>query len=152
MVASAIIEAEMVMRPAIGFLILIAVSIGSLGACTSRVPARVTYGPSLPLDKDAEIFVMANSQRERIVQSLTDAGWNCSETWTANGYLLTVSVGNRRIPRSCGSVNNVAYMLNGAGHRIMVIKGRGRTGSCEPNVFDDLSGLLSRFASRASRN
>ena len=38
----------------------------------------------------------------------------------------------------------MAYIMNGSVGRIMILKGRGLTGSCSPNIFDDMSRLLAR--------
>jgi len=38
----------------------------------------------------------------------------------------------------------VLYILNGRAGRILVLKGRGMTGGCSPNIFDDMSRLLAR--------
>ena len=61
-------------------------------------------------------------------------------------YTLDVRVGRSRYRTSCGSVRNVVYILSNASGRLMIIKGRGLTGSCSPNVFDDLSQKLAFYA------
>ena len=38
--------------------------------------------------------------------------------------------------------SNVVYILDGRGGHLMVIKGRGLTGACVPNIFDDMSQKL----------
>jgi hypothetical protein len=43
-------------------------------------------------------------------------------------------------------VSNVAYLLRSGRRYEMVIKGRGLTGSCTPNIFDALSQMLASYA------
>jgi hypothetical protein len=100
----------------------------------------------MAIKKGAPIFVVAQRQRARIAQSLLDAGLNVSDEWATDGYSLNVAVGNNRGTRECGTVSNVTYVLSGSGMRLMVIKGRGATGSCVPNIFDDMSRKLAIYA------
>ena len=137
------------MRSTIALLSLLVLSLGLVSACASPVPATVTWTARVPIKTGASIYVLAQRQRERIVKSLVDAGLEVSDEWTGAGYSLEVSVGSSRASRPCGRVNNVAYTLSGDGQRLMVIKGRGGTGSCEPNVFDDLSRTLATYAAEA---
>ena len=58
---------------------------------------------------------------------------------------MNVKVEKNRGNRTCGRISNVAYILDGNGRHLMVIKGRGPTGSCTPNVFDDMSQKLAWF-------
>jgi hypothetical protein len=143
------------MRNVMIFLFLLVLPLGLTSACSLVVPAKVTLSPQVPIDKGTNIFVVAEAQRERIVKSLIDAGLNVSDEWTVRGYSLTVSVGrwrtfrnlgSYRTSRECDRVSNVAYVLSGGSHQLMVIKGRGATGYCEPNVFDDMSRLLAVYA------
>ncbi len=114
-------------------------SIALTSSCSSRVPPAVTMGPPTQLSRDAKIFVQAPRQMERIVQSLRDAGFETITEWSGNDYSLQVKVGSNRTSQACGAVNNVAYVLWGQNQRLMAIKGRGPTGSCADNIFDDLS-------------
>ena len=134
------------MRISIVCLSLLVVPLALMSACSSHVPATVTVSPQIPIKKGSTIFVLAQVQRERIVKSLVDAGLEVSDQWTGDGYSLTVQVGSSRGRQECGGTHNVAYTLSGAGQRLMVIKGRGRTGSCNPNIFDDMSRKLASAA------
>ncbi len=134
------------MRVSILCLPLLVVSFALVSACATTVPATVRMSPHVPIKKGSTIFVLAKVQRERIAQSLADAGLVVSDEWAGGGYSLTVQVGNNRARRDCGTVNNVTYVLNGLGQRLLVIKGRGATGSCDPNVFDDMSRTLASYA------
>jgi len=134
------------MRTAIVFLFLLILPLGLMSACASIVPATVTSQPQVLIKKGANIFVVARMQRERIVESLVDAGLNVSDEWAVDGYSLTVSVGKWRGGSGCQGVSNVSYVLNGGGRMLMVIKGRGHINYCEPNAFDDMSRLLAVYA------
>ena len=116
-----------------------------LAACTSTVPATVTRGPMGPVTTNPRIFVSARNQSERIVQSLRDAGFTVKEGFRDIDYTLEVRIGDSRARRECGSVNNVIYILNQSGQQLIIIKGRGLTGSCSPNIFDDMSRKLASY-------
>ena len=127
---------------------LLAVSqLALLPGCTSAVPATVTMSPGSPLEPNATIFLNSTAQRERIAQSLRDAGMTPTAQFQEADYALDVKVGRSRGSAACGGVSNIAYILSRADSRVMVIKGRGRTGSCTPNVFDDMSRKLASFSS-----
>lgn len=108
-------------------------------ACTSTVPASITKRAYAAIDPDAAIFVIASQQREAIVASLEKAGARLSPDPEGMDYALDVQLGQNRAIKNCGSVHNVSYSLTRAGRRLMVIKGRGATGTCDPNIFDDMS-------------
>ncbi len=134
------------MRAAIVFFFLLILPLGLMSGCASIVPATVTSIPQVPMKKGANIFVVARAQRDRIVESLVDAGLKVSDEWAVDAYSLTVSIGKWRGGSGCQGVSNVSYVLNGGGRRLMVIKGRGHINYCEPNVFDDMSRLLAFYA------
>ena len=115
-----------------------------LPSCTS-VPATVTYGPSMAITGEPVISLAARKQHTRIELSLRDAGLDPTGDWSGTSYGLEVKVGRTRGSRDCGTTNNVVYILNRGGMRVLVIKGRGMTGSCSPNVFDDMSQKLAEY-------
>jgi hypothetical protein len=125
------------------FLVLLLLVLSA--ACTSTVPATVTRGPLGPVMTNPRIFVSAANQSVRIVRSLRDAGFTVKEGFRDVDYTLEVRIGDSRASRECGSVNNVIYILNQSGQQFMIIKGRGLTGSCSPNVFDDMSRKLAAY-------
>ena len=126
----------------ITFLLLLVV-IGSLPSCTSTVPPTITRTPQVALRGDAPVFLIAKRQRERVAQSLTRAGIELSNRLEDDSYTLIVKIGRGRGVSSCGVTANVAYILRSSyGRNIMVIKGRGRTGDCTPNMLDDMSRRL----------
>ena len=137
------------MRPSriVVLAVLIASQLALLPGCTTPVPATVTLRPSIPLKADPVIFLQAKAQWERIAESLRDAGLRTTNQFSDADYALDVRVGRSRVNKPCGGLSNVAYIVNSsAGGRMMVIKGRGGTGTCSPNVFDDMSQTLASFA------
>ncbi len=129
------------------FLLLVIVQLTFLSGCTSTVPATVTLRPGSPLDPKPMIYLNAPVQWERIAQSLRDAGMTPTDNFNEANYALDVRVGKSRSSAECGGLSNVAYFLTRSNNRVMVIKGRGRTGGCTPNVFDDMSRKLASFGS-----
>ena len=73
---------------------------------------------------------------------MVDAGLRPTNAVQDANYVLEVRIGNSRGSRSCGSTNNVAYTLSTRAQRVLVIKGRGQTGSCESNILDEMSRKL----------
>ena len=111
-------------------------------ACTSPVPPTVTRPPTLPLKANPAIIVEANRQIPRIEESLRQAGVRLAESYAEADYILKVNVGRRRGNQTCGGTSNVAYILDGKTGHLMVVKGRGLTGTCIPNIFVDMSHKL----------
>ena len=111
-------------------------------ACTSPVPPTVTRPPTLPLKANPAIIVEANRQIPRIEESLRQAGVRLAESYAEADYILKVNVGRRRGNQTCGGTSNVAYILDGKTGHLMVVKGRGLTGTCTPNIFVDMSHKL----------
>ena len=113
-----------------------------LMACSSLVPPTVTRAPTVLLSKEPTILLAAPRQAPRITQSLSDAGVSVVAEPSGANYSLRVDVGGSRSSMVCGTMNNVRYLLLQAGVHLIVIKGRGWTGSCSPNIFDELSRTL----------
>jgi hypothetical protein len=122
--------------------IVLCSSLGLLLACSTTVPATITMRPTAPIKRSSPFFVVTRSQRESIEKSLGAAGLQVSDDPSKVGYSIEVRIGGSRGSRDCGTVNNVVYIVTAGGQRVMVIKGRGPTGSCSPNIFDDLSKQL----------
>lgn len=110
-----------------------------LTACTSMVPATVTRHSQAPLDRSRAVWVVASRERAVILESLQEAGIRIATHFESPTYSLNVRIGRSRGQTKCGSVSNVSYVLSGEGRNLMVIKGRGPTGSCKPSIFDDMS-------------
>ncbi len=122
---------------------LLAISLLST-SCATEVPATITRHSPVPLAAKNGIVLMASRQRDLIQRSLESAGLKVSDEWTGENYTLTVKLGSSRSSSDCGTVQNVVYKLAGAGQRrsLIVIKGRGATGDCETNIFNDMSRKL----------
>jgi hypothetical protein len=113
--------------------------------CTSPVPPTVTRTPTAPLIADPVVFLQASVQKPRIADSLRKAGVRLTESFSEADYILKVNVGRRHQNQTCGGSSNIAYVLDGRGGHLMVIKARGLTGTCVPNVFDDMSQKLATY-------
>ncbi|MBW2542582.1 MAG: hypothetical protein JRF15_10870 [Deltaproteobacteria bacterium] len=120
--------------------IALQVALGS--ACTSPVPPTVTRAPRVVLKANPTIFLQATAQQPRIAESLRQAGVQLVDSYGAADYILNVNVGRRRGSMACGGTNNVAYILDGREGHLLVMKGRGLTGTCTPNIFVDMSQKL----------
>ncbi len=128
--------------------IAIATQVVLVSGCTSPVPPTVTRAPTTPLKENPAIFLQASVQNPRIAESLRKAGVRLSESYAEADYILNVNVGRRHNNQICGGSSNIAYVLDGRGGRLMVMKGRGLTGTCVPNVFDDMSQKLATYFGR----
>jgi hypothetical protein len=118
--------------------------------CSSEVPATVTVRPQLPLPANAKVLVLAAYQRDRIIQSVERAGLSVTDEWGGADYILEVKLGSTRRTMTCGTVRNVIYVVSRRRASRMVVKARGPTGSCDPNVFDEMSRKLAAFSARPS--
>ncbi len=113
--------------------------------CTSPVPPTVTRPPMTSLNPHPAIYLQAVVQRSRILDSLRNARIRIAESFEEADYILTVDVGNRRVNMKCGGMHNIMYTLGSEGFRLIEIKGRGLTGDCLPNAFDDMSQMLATY-------
>ena len=129
----------------IAIAIAIATQVVLVSGCTSPVPPTVTRAPTTPLKENPAIFLQASVQNPRIAESLRKAGVRLSESYAEADYILTVNVGRKRRAQACGGRSNVVYILDGRDSHLMVIKGRGLTGTCVPNVFDNMSQKLATY-------
>ena len=125
--------------------IAIAAQVVLASGCTGMVPATVTRTPPTPLKANPAIYLQARRQMPRVAESLRTAGVQLAESHSEADYTLNVNVGRGRGSNSCGGTSNVAYILDGGGRHLMVIKARGSTGTCIPNVFDEMSQKLTTF-------
>lgn len=119
-----------------------------VSSCTSTVPAFVAILPAVPLEGPPRVLLLAPSQGHRIAESLRRVGIEPVVKRHGNEYELVVEVGSDRSRPSCGTVNNVRYSLRrGSSIDILIIQGRGMTGNCSPNIFDDMSATLALYFS-----
>jgi hypothetical protein len=77
--------------------------------------------------------------------SLRNARIRIAESFEEADYILTIHVGKRRVNMKCGGMHNIVYTLGSRGSQLMEIKGRGLTGDCIPNAFDDMSQTLATY-------
>ncbi len=129
----------------IAIAIAIATQVVLVSGCTSPVPPTVTRAPTTPLKENPAIFLQASVQNPRIAESLRNAGVRLSESYAEADYILNVNVGRRHDDQTCGGSSNIAYILDDRNSHLMVIKARGLTGTCAPNVFDDMSQKLATY-------
>ena len=127
--------------PLLSLLVLVLVGSVLSTSCSTMVPATITWPPSPALDGEPAVFVVAVHQRESIKRSLEKAGVRAVESGIAS-YTLRVKVGSSRDTRECGSKNNVNYLLSAYGSVVLAMEGRGWTGDCQDNMFDEMSALL----------
>jgi hypothetical protein len=124
---------------------LIALQVVLVFGCTSPVPATVTRAPTTPLQANPTIFLLANKQWPRVAESLRNAGLRLADSQFEADYILTVNVGRIQRNKTCGGFGNVAYILDDRGTHMVVVKGRGFTGSCIPNLLDNMSQKLASY-------
>lgn len=109
-------------------------------ACADVTP-RITRASPTPLGVPV-VYLAAREERSRILQSLEDVGVTVTHDPSAARYTLQVDVGLHRQKQACGELCNVRYALFFRGQKLLEIRGRGWTGSCDSNIFDELSRLL----------
>jgi hypothetical protein len=114
----------------------------ALVTCCAQETPRATQRGILPAKRDGALFLVAARQKPRIAESLRLAGFEPAADLLDAQFLLRVTVGNEKGFRDCGTLNNVKYSLRMEGQTILEITGSGWTGTCSPNLFDDLSQRL----------
>jgi hypothetical protein len=124
---------------------LIALQLVLVSGCTSPVPPTVTRPPTTSLKAHPAVYLQANVQRPRILDSLRNARIRIAGSFEEADYTLIVDVGSRRVNMKCGGMHNIVYILSRNGFQLMEIKGRGLTGDCIPNVFDEMSQTLATY-------
>ena len=117
-------------------------------ACSSIVPPTTrVYAPIEP-DIPLRLYVVTPREREPVLAALRQAGFSIATDVRDAPLVLEVRLGGSRSSKACGSVRNVAYDLRHAGVRVAYIKGRGWTGSCEPNMLTQMSAELAGLFGR----
>ena len=88
----------------LGLAVAVVLQLVLLSSCTTPLPATVTRAPVSPLKSNPKIFVRAAAQRERIVESLRNAGLAAMNSSSAPDTTLEVRVGrSTRSPRFRGT-------------------------------------------------
>ena len=90
----------------LGLLLMLALS----SACSSIVPATVTWGPVAAISGEPTITLTSRAQYDRVAQSITDAGLLIATGGSRADYVVQVKVGSTRSSRDCGTLNNLAYI------------------------------------------
>jgi len=127
----------------------IAVLLVALAGCSSPVAPRSRIFAPLDPDIPPRIYVTATSEREAVLAALVQSDFSIAHDLRDTPLVLAVRLGSRRATQPCGWVRNVSYELLHEGVRIAVIKGRGWTGSCSPNILRDMGAELRRLFRRA---
>lgn len=121
-----------------------------LVGCTPKA-ARVEFARRLP-SSEPRVFLVAAQQKERIAESLQEAGFELADDLLDAPYLLRVTLGNEKDFRACGTLSNVKYSLRHEGRSVVDLTAAGWSGTCKPNVFDEMSErLIRRFESSGGR-
>jgi len=108
--------------------------------CTSRT--RITVTTPLPSGTDPAIFVTAARQKDPVLRALKDAGFHIVDAPGPDVYLMRVTLGVDQWSRPCGTLNNVRFSLRQQQLTLIDAEAKGWTGTCQPNVFDEVSRAL----------
>ncbi|HVN87709.1 MAG TPA: hypothetical protein VMW17_22965 [Candidatus Binatia bacterium] len=90
------------------------------------------------------VYLTAARQRDEVARGLRAAGFQLVDEIDDRSYFLRVTIGSTQSSRPCGTLNNVRYELRVQGRTIVTAEAKGWTGTCEPNVFDDVGRELWR--------
>jgi hypothetical protein len=117
----------------------------AVAACSSVVPPEMRVFAPIDPQISPVLYVATNGEREEVIAALKQAGFSIASDLRETPLVLDVRLGSRRSSQECGSVRNVVYDLRHAGVRVAFIRGRGRTGSCQPNMLTQMSAELARL-------
>jgi hypothetical protein len=135
-------------RPGSGHRFGAAVILLTVMACSSIVPPTTrVYAPIDP-DIPPLLYVVTARERETVLASLRQAGFSIATDMRDAPLVLHVRLGGSRSSKACGSVRNVVYDLRRSGVRVADIKGRGWTGTCQPNMLTQMSAELAGLFGR----
>ena len=112
-------------------------------ACGSVPPTTTTQSP-LVLEAEPSFYVTAAKQKPAVVDALRRAGIVVGDDLLESSHQLRVTLGVDKSFRDCGTLNNVKYTIRLQGRTLLEFAGRGWTGECQPNVFDEMSLELAR--------
>ena len=114
-----------------------------LSAC-GTVPPTPTKQGIFVLEAEPSLYVTATKQKPAIVDALRRAGIIVVDDLLESSHQLRVTLGIDKSFRDCGTLNNVKYTIRLQRRTLFELAGRGWTGECEPNVFDEMSLELAR--------
>ena len=130
-------------------------------SCAAAVQPILTSPPNAPIQANPTIFVAAQRDRGRITESLERLGIAVVDQGDPDYLLRAKAGGGKRLAKNCGTFSNVSYELfdfskeyirdtrflrwgsvTRGDRRVLTMKGRGWTGGCSPNIWDDMSRTL----------
>ena len=115
----------------------------TLPACGTVPPTPTTQG-TLVLEAEPSFYVTAAKQKPAVVDALRRAGIVVVDDLLESSHQLRVTLGVDKSFRDCGTLNNVKYTIRLQRRTLLEFAGRGWTGECQPNVFDEMSLELAR--------
>ena len=118
---------------------------GLLLSCSSFAGPYVRVVEPLALPDEPRIYVIANRDSQRVVDSLEASGLAVGGLRRANLLLRVYFGGDRRNTSDCGQVRNLKYELRSERRLVIGIRGRGPTGRCGKNIVDQASAELARL-------
>lgn len=110
----------------------------ALAACSPIAP-EVQVFETLPHSIDTPIYVTAARQKDEIIHALRDSGFHVVDRMEDGLRFMRVTIGVDQESRPCGTLNNVRYQLRFEGRNVAEASAKGWTGSCQPNIFDEVS-------------
>jgi len=120
----------------------------SLTACGTVPPTQTTQSV-LVLEAEPSFYVTAAVQKPAIVAALRRAEIIVVDDLLESSHQLRVTLGIDKSFRDCGTLNNLKYTVRLQRRTVLEFAGRGWTGDCQPNAFDEMSRELARVV-RAS--
>ena len=113
---------------------------GLMISCTSAVPPQVRILSPLDPATMPSVLLSANDEQDRVAEALSNAGVAVAADMRQATLILTARLGTPRgTKHKCGGIRNVVYELSQRGGLVAVIKARGLTGTCTPNILDAMS-------------
>jgi len=125
----------------LGAVLLLILAAGCSSLVAPHTEAYAPIGPDIP----PRLYVTANAERWAVLAALEKTGFSIVSDFREAPLVLAVTLGASRGSAECGSIRNVVYELSHGGVRIAVIRGRGYTGRCSPNILHDMSAELARL-------
>jgi hypothetical protein len=115
----------------------------ALAGCSPVAPEVRVFEP-LPQGINTPIYVTAARQKEEIKHALHDAGFHIVDRLEDSLCFMRVTIGVDQGSQACGTLNNVRFQLRSEGRNVAEASAKGWTGSCQPNVLDELSREMRR--------
>ena len=122
--------------------ILLLLSI-TIAGCSPIAP-KVEISKKLLHGIDSRIYITAAREKDDIIKSMRNAGFNIVEHLEDSDYLMRGTIGIDQDSSSCGTFNNVSYQLRAENQTVVEAKAKGWLGTCQPNVLDEVSREMRR--------